>query len=65
MFEQAKYVVQVWDAIGAPCDQRRLSTKDEAIGVAKSIAQDNSFATTVFFEGAVIARFDHRPALGR
>ncbi len=40
-------------------------TKDEAINLAKSTAQDNSFATTVFYDGAVIARFDHRPAVCR
>ncbi len=65
MFEQPRYVVQVWDQIGIPCDQRRLSTKDEAIGIAKSTAHDNSYTTTVFYEGAVIARFDNRPAVSR
>ena len=63
MFEQPRYVVQVWEKIGVPCDQRRASTKDEAINLAKSTAEDNSFATTVFYEGAVIARFDHRPVV--
>ncbi len=65
MFEQPKYVIQVWDEIGVPCDQRKTITKDEAIGLARSTAQDNSFATTVFYEGAVIARFDNRPAVSR
>ncbi len=65
MYEQPRYVVQVWNAIGVPCDQRRVSTKNEAIGLAKSTAQDNSFTTTVFYEGAVIARFDNRPAVSR
>ncbi len=65
MREQLKYVVQVWDEIGVPCDQRRVSTKNEAIGLARSTAQNNSFATTVFYEGAVIARFDNRPAVSR
>ena len=65
MREQPKYVVQVWDTIGVPCDQQRLSTKDEAIGLARSTAQNNSFTTTVFYEGAVIARFDNRPAFSR
>jgi hypothetical protein len=65
MREQPKYVVQVWDQIGIPCDQQRLSTRDEAIGLARSTAQANSFTTTVFFEGAVIARFDHRPEVSR
>ncbi len=65
MFEQTKYVVQVWDQIGVPCDQRRASTKGEAINLAKSTALDHSFTTTVFYEGAVIARFDHRPAVSR
>ena len=61
MRQQPKYVVQVWDKIGVPCDQRWLGKKAEAIGIAKSTAQANSFATTVYYEGAVIARFDHRP----
>ena len=65
MREQPKYVVQVWNTIGVPCDQRRFSKKGEAISLAQSTAQANSFATTVFYEGAVIARFDHRPAVGR
>jgi hypothetical protein len=60
MFEQPKYVVQVFDEIGVPCDQQRAGSKDEAIGLARWTAQNNSFATTVFYEGAVIARFDHR-----
>ncbi len=63
MLEQAKYVVQVWDQIGIPCEQRWFATKGEALGLAKSTAQDKSYTTTVFFEGAVIARFDHRPAV--
>ncbi len=63
--EIAQRLVWLWDEIGVPCDQRRVSTKDEAIGLARSTAQNNSFATTVFYEGAVIARFDNRPAVSR
>ncbi len=63
MFEQPRYVVQVWDEIGVPCDQRKVITKDQSIGLARSTAQDNSFETTVFYDGAVIARFDNRPTV--
>jgi hypothetical protein len=61
MQEQSKYVIQVWDQIGVPCDQRWVRTRDQALGLAKSTAAQNSYTTTVFYEGAVIARYDHRP----
>ncbi len=63
MHEQTKYVIQVWNQIGIPCDQRWVRTKDQALGLAKSTARDNAFTTTVFYEGTVIARFDNRPAV--
>ena len=63
MLEQTKYFIQVWDQIGILCEQQWVRTKDQALGLARSTAQKNSYTTTVYFEGTVIARFDNRPAV--
>lgn len=58
--EQFKYVVRIWNEAGIPCEERRLSAKAAALSFAKGSAQRNAFLASVFYDGLVIARFDHR-----
>ena len=58
--EHIRYHVRVWDDIGMPCAERWIAGKQDAVEFARTAARANAFLATVFYDGQVIARFDHR-----
>ena len=65
MREQISYLVRIWDGAGIPSQERWMALREDALDFARSTARHQSCTTTVFYDGFVIARFDHRQGAAR